>query len=202
MSVFDPLYGELFTAKEVCNLTGLTMNQLRNWRLPARQDKAPFGFVQIGLSPHYRKVVIMAWLEKNGGSNRKYVPVGLDHDFPLNANLEVDVKKREQLAALADINTSTMWLRWFTRISESLRTEFSPKFKREQKRLYSIYSGMPEAEVPNLVYGNRFENFELYYVSSVLALRSLWAEINEWSVSDQELIDLPIGDTPPAKEIK
>jgi hypothetical protein len=61
---------------------------------------------------------------------------------------------------------------------------------------------MPEAEVPNLTYAQRFENFELFYVSSVLALRSLWAEINDWAITDQDLLDLPIGDTPPAKEVK
>lgn len=202
MAIFDPLYGELFTAKEVCNVTGLTLNQLRNWRVPARQDKAPFGFVSIGVAPYYRKVVVMAWLDKNGGSNRKYVPIGLDHEFPLDSSLEVDSQKREHLAALADITTATMWHRWYTRISETLRADFGKKFRAEQKRLYSLYSGMAEDDVPTLVYGQRFENFELFYVSSVLALRSLWAEINEWSVSDRELIDLPIGDVPPAKEIK
>lgn len=202
MTVFDPVYGELLTAKECAAATGFTMNQLRNWRMPHRLEKAPFGYVQIGVSPHYRKATVEKWLETNVEKNVRYVPAGLDLEIPINEAVSMDLSKQKHLSALADINTSTMWLRWFTRISETLRTEFSPKFKREQKRLYSIYSGMPEDEVPNLVYGNRFENFELYYVSSVLALRSLWAEINEWSVSDQELIDLPIGDTPPAKEIK
>jgi hypothetical protein len=144
----------------------------------------------------------MAWLEKNGGTNRKYVPIGLDHEFPLNTSLEQNDAKREQLAALADITSSTAWLRWFTPISEHLREQFGKRLREEQKRLYSLYSGVPEDQISTLTYPQRFENFELYYVSTVLALRSLWAQINNWPISDREIMDLPIGDTPPAKEVK
>lgn len=202
MAVFDPVYGELLTAKEVASATGLTMNQLRNWRMPHRLDKAPFGYVQIGVSPHYRKATVEKWLETNVDKNVRYVPAGLDLDIPINEAVSLDLDKQKHLSALADITTATMWLRWYTRISEILRADFGKKFRAEQKRLYSIVSGMPAEDVPTLVYGQRFDNLEVFYVSSVLALRKLWAEINEWSVSDRELIDLPIGDVPPAKEIK
>lgn len=78
-----PKFGELLTAKEVSDLTGFTMNQLRNWRIPARRQLAPFGYLSIGATPLYRKVVVEAWLEQSGPQQVQYYPGELDERFPI-----------------------------------------------------------------------------------------------------------------------
>lgn len=78
-----PIYGEILTAKEVSEITGFTMNQLRNWRIPARRNLAPFGFMSIGASPYYRKVVVEGWLEIHGGQKAEYFPTEFDKNYPV-----------------------------------------------------------------------------------------------------------------------
>lgn len=78
-----PTYGELLTAKEVCALTGFTMNQLRNWRTEHRRHLGPFGFLSIGGTSYYRKVVVEAWLQENGPQYAVYHPTEFDKKFPL-----------------------------------------------------------------------------------------------------------------------
>jgi len=80
-------YGTLLTPREVCEMTDLTLNQLRNWRAPARHNKAPFGFVQIGNKPLYRLDVIKAWAADNNGNNVRYFPMGIDHELPLESEI-------------------------------------------------------------------------------------------------------------------
>lgn len=83
MSTLHAIYGELLTAKEVCDFTGFTMNQLRNWRIPARRSLAPFGFVSIGATPYYRKVVIQDYLDEQGPQQGVYVMSERDKKFPI-----------------------------------------------------------------------------------------------------------------------
>ncbi len=46
--------GKLYTVNEAIEITGYTLNQLRNWRTPQRRDRAPFGYVQIGHNVFYK----------------------------------------------------------------------------------------------------------------------------------------------------
>lgn len=64
-------------------MTGFTMNQLRNWRIPARLHLAPFGYVAIGATAYYRKVVVEAYVEEMGFSHDAYRTTPLDLKFPL-----------------------------------------------------------------------------------------------------------------------
>lgn len=67
-----PTFGDLLSSKEVAEITGFTLNQLRNFR--QRIDSAPFGFVRQGGSAWYRKVEIDAWLSRNGPVPWTYIP--------------------------------------------------------------------------------------------------------------------------------
>ena len=205
MPTFDPLYGELLSAREVSELTGLTIVQLRNWRIPSRRDKAPFGFIQIGLAPYYRKVVVDAWLERNGGSNIKFIPAGIDSEFPVDATLEADTERRKHLAQLATITTANQYLRWAQTISDILKENYAPGLRNNQRRLYAMWKGLtPEQaeQLSHLPRGKMTENLEQYYIGSTLAHRRMWADIQGWEITDQEIIALPCGDVPPIKETK
>lgn len=206
MPNFDPLYGELLTAREVSNLTGLTMNQLRNWRIPARLDKAPFGYLQIGAAPFYRKVVVENWLDRNnGGNNVRFIPAGLDAEFPVEAGLEADTNKRKNLTQLASITTANQFYRWGSTLGDILQEGYGTGIHKHARRLYGMWKGLSADEVEALTHvtrGRMTTNLEQYYVGSTLATRRLWADTQGWEVSDAEIVGLPVGDIPPVKETK
>lgn len=112
MSIQHDLYGELLTAKEVCSFTGFTMNQLRNWRVPARRELAPFGFVSIGSTPYYRKVVVQDYLDENGVQQGVYVMSDRDKKFPVAVAEAISLDEnlaRTTLAKLTSANVDS-WI--------------------------------------------------------------------------------------------
>lgn len=91
--MMHPKFGELIPAKDVCKMTGHTMNQLRNWRIPARLHLAPFGYVAIGATAYYRKVVVEHYVKENGFSHDSYRTTAFDLKFPLeNGEYLTEVK--------------------------------------------------------------------------------------------------------------
>lgn len=90
--IIDPFYGELLTAREVSELSGFTMNQMRNWRLPSRLDRAPFGFLSIGKAPYYSKVVVDSWLDIHGGQTPTYHASAFDRDFVETLKLQQEAE--------------------------------------------------------------------------------------------------------------
>lgn len=203
MPLFDPAFGELLSSRETSELTGLTINQLRNWRLPARQDKAPFGFVQIGAAPYYRRAVVELWLERNGGSNRKYVPLGLDAEIPVDSQLEQDTEKRKHLSQLATITTANQFFRWGSTLGDILQENYGKGIHEHARRLYGMWKGLSPEDAEQLVHiprGKMTTNLEQYYVGSTLATRRLWANTQGWDITDAELVAIPVGEIPPLKE--
>lgn len=200
MATFDSVYGELLTAKEVANLTGLTMNQLRNWRMPQRHDKAPFGFVSIGLAPHYRRVVVEAWLERNGGTNRKFTPLGLDTEFPINATFEGDEKRRNAMNIIANISPENV-LSVFERLSKQDRGTASRYANASKIRF--IQEEMPDWEpwVNPITQDHRFQK-PVWFTAMVKAMRLAQNEIAGLGFSEEEVLALPVGDVPPVREVK
>ena len=198
MSIYDPLYGELLTVNEVVQVTGLTVNQLRNWRGEERLHLAPFGFVSIGAKPYYRKIVVEAWVDENGGAKRVFKSAGMDEKFPVDAVLELDEDKRKNLLELASITTANQWLKWtpfFGRVSPKTWVD---DVNQLQPELYSKYAGWDvSGYVP---YGKRGENPEQWFVGNVLAFRRMLCNLRGWDISDDELFALPVGDVPPLKE--
>lgn len=205
MTTFHPTYGVLMTPREVSADTGLTMNQLRNWQVPARQAKAPFGFVQIGASPYYRQVVVQAWIERNGGNNVKFIPAGLDNEFPVSDVLEKDVEKQKRLVMLSTITTANQFFRWGSTLGDILQERYGNGIREHSRRLYGMWKGIsPEeaAALDHITRGQMAKNLEQYYVGSTLAHRRLWADTQGWDITDAEIVSLPVGDIPPLKETK
>lgn len=200
MTIFDPVYGELFTSREVVNLTGLTMNQLRNWRLPARSDTAPFGYVSIGMSPHYRKVVIEAWLERNGGNNRKFVPLGIDAEFPIDEAFQMDTKQRNAQSALLHIQPENV-LSVFERLlkqDNATVLRYANSYRRSLIKLE-----MPEWNPMERTINSdtRFQE-PIWFPAMVKAMRMAQNELAGLGFTEEEVLDLPIGEYPPLKETK
>ena len=205
MPIFDPVYGELLSAREVADMTGLTIVQLRNWRIPARLDRAPFGYLQVGAAPYYRKTVVDGWNERNGGTNVRYVPAGIDSEFPVNATLEQDVEKRKRLAMLSTITTANQYFRWGSTLGDILQEKYGLGIREHSRRLYGMWKGISVEDAQALDHvtrGQMTKNLEQYYVGSTLATRRMWADTQGWDITDAEIVSLPVGDVPPLKEGK
>jgi hypothetical protein len=200
MSIYDPLYGELLSVAEVCDVTGLTPNQLRNWRLETRLHLAPFGYVQIGAKPYYRKVTVDAYLEENGGAKRVFKSAGLDVKFPVDEVLAQDDARREALIELASINTANQWLKWTPFFGRVLPKTWVEDVNRLQPELFAKWANTGQ-EIANYVpYGKRGDHPEQWFVGNVLAFRRMLAELRGWQVTDEEILAMPVGDVPPLKE--
>lgn len=108
MSTHHELYGELLTAKETCELTGFTMNQLRNWRIPARRSLAPIGYVAIGATPYYRLKTVQAYLEKHGAQQGAYYPSELDNLFPIGETVALSAKENIGITTLKKVTSANV----------------------------------------------------------------------------------------------
>lgn len=200
MSTFDSVYGELLTAKEVANMTGLTMNQLRNWRMPQRFDKAPFGFVSIGVSPHYRRVVVEAWLERNGGTNRKFTPLGIDAEFPINVAFEGDEKRRNAMNMIANITPENV-LSAFEKLAKQ-SSDIAMTWANSGKTRF-IRDEIPDwsPTALRITQDTRFQH-PVWFTSMVKAMRLAQNEISGLGFSEEEILALPVGTVPPVRETK
>jgi hypothetical protein len=199
MSTFDPVYGELLTAKETSEMTGLTMNQLRNWRLPARYDKAPFGFLYIGTAPYYRRNVILGWLEQNGGSNKRYVPLGIDTDFPIDATFDTDFEKRKAMGEIAQITSETAYGIYYSPIKARDPQGFTTALRERGLYYRSKITGVPVSELEVIVSPQRMEKPD-WYVGVVPTLRELYAQQQGYDLTEEEILSAPLGQIPPLKE--
>lgn len=200
LATFDPTYGELLTAKEVCEATGFTMNQLRNWRMPARLDKAPFGFVSIGVSPYYRKASVQKWLDTNTGSNVRYTPAGTDLDIPIETAYEGDAKRATAMRMIGAISPENV-LSVFERLSKQDRGTASRYANAGKIRF--IKEEMPDWEpyVNPITQDNRFQK-PVWFTAMVKAMRLAQNEIAGLGFSEEEVLALPVGDVPPVREVK
>lgn len=199
MSTFDPVYGELLSSKEVSELTGLTLNQLRNWRLPARHDKAPFGFLYIGTAPYYRKNVISAWLEQNGGSNKRYVPLGIDSQFPIDATFEADFERRKAMSEIAQITSETAYGVYYSPIKARNPELFNTALRERGLYYRSKITGVPVEELTVIVSPQRLNQPD-WYLGVVPTLRELYAQQQGYDLSEEDILTAPLGAIPPLKE--
>lgn len=200
MGLFDPTYGELMTAKEVCEATGFTMNQLRNWRLPSRLDKAPFGFVSVGVSPYYRKASVQLWLDKNAGSNIRYTPAGTDLDVPVSTAFEGDLDKVNALKRVAVITPENVksWQDYLFGVDAQKTLSYSNIVKNE---FLSELLGFEVGLSNSVSAENRFSE-PVWFEATVKALRLQLNEMYGLGLSRDEVLSVPVGQVPPLKEIK
>lgn len=202
MTIFDPTYGELLSAKEVSEATTLTMNQLRNWRMPSRLDKAPFGVVYIGASPYYRKASVQRWLEQNEGSNVRYVPAGTDLEIPINESVAQDNEKAKALRTIAEINSENAYDLWYTKFNK-MNPELAMSEQRKHVEWWSKATGKPSEgvdRVPPMMAYESPQSSEVFFIGFTLAMRSVLNQIQNLGLTDEEIISIPVGDVPPIKK--
>jgi hypothetical protein len=204
---FDPEYGEMVGISEVEFLTGISKAQLRNWRKPEFEHLAKFDeYHGEGNKVWYRLADVEEYLSKSGvalgGSGFKRVEKPNAVRSSVVTPFMSDATRRA-LVELADINTSTMWLRWSNRLSEALQVEYPKQLRANQPRLFALWKGVDVEEcLPSVTYGGKTERPEQFYVGNVLAYRRMLADLRGWDVSDEELLAIPVGDVPPTREVK
>lgn len=199
MTTYHPKFGELLTSREVSNLTGFTMNQLRNQR--QRIETSPFGFVRYGGTSLYRKSDIDAWVEQNGGAEWEYIAGDNSITTPVLNEAAVG-KHKTELEELAKITTRNAWTKWYTWFTDSSGWNDPYNATMEwQKHYYKLAFGEDLAELypSTAFYKMRTQDPLRYWPSIVFAMRKAVAEVYGYDVSDDEIIAAPIGENPPSK---
>ena len=203
MTTYHPKFGELYSPKEVADLTGFTANQLRNWR-QRQGETMPFGFIRQGGTSFYRKVVVDAWLEENDGGIAEYIMSDLDKKFPIERELATDRDKVENLKKLQGITTANAYLKWYQWYCDSSGLTFSEasnRVEKWQKELWALHTGLPLDQIGKFpTRKQRGEQPEHYWLGWTWAMRKAYADVYNLDVSNQEILDLPAGDVPPLKE--
>lgn len=200
MAHYDPVYGDLLTSREVSDLTGFTVNQLRNQR---QRKTSPLPFISDGNTSWYRKSDVMKYLERRGNVVREYyVPEGFDPD-PIEQSV-VTLERREHLGQLAKITTANAWSKWTEKLTLNGGMEINEAYQfiaDEQVRLYKLATGDDLRQM----YGNdvdypvRKNDPMRYWPSRTYGIRSLARKIYGWDVTDEDILNVPIGEVPPSK---
>lgn len=198
MTEYHPIYGALLTSRQASDLTGYTMNQLRNFR--QRPDTAPFGFVRQGGTSWYRKDDIEAWLEKNGAVAYEYVVPATGVSTPLRSTA-TDSTKREVLSELAKITTKNAWGSHGTWLTEQSGLQDAHSKVNEWAEHYwrlHLEDNPDDGEFIPLNF-SRIDNPSQYWQAITWAVRRATAYIRNWEVTDREIMDIPVGEVPPSK---
>lgn len=177
------------------------MNQLRNWRMPERYDKMPFGFLRKAGACYYRKDVIDAWLEEHGSITAEYVPASFDKKIPLNDVLAHDPEKQKQLELLSKITTRNAFTSMATWFIEQSGYENGLRAVHDWGReLVALERGVSEWKTigrPNNEL--KASDPDAFWKIWVYGVRKGYATVNNLELSDEEIMSVPVGDVPPLK---
>lgn len=200
MSTYHPRYGKLLTSREVSDLTGFTLNQLRYQR--QNPDQAELPFVKQKANSFYRESDVLLWLEENGGVEEEYVVAGKSKATPL-VNPTVDRTRLANIAELAKITTKNAWGSHGTWLTErsGLPDPYN-KVNAWAKELWNLHREQnPDAEEFMPLHKSRIDNPLQYWPAITWAVRRATAYVRGWEVSDQEIMDIPVGEVPPSKVV-
>lgn len=199
MAMFHPRFGELLTSRECADLTGFTINQLRN----DRQKSDPvLPFVRQGGGSWYRRADVDLWLESSGGG-ADWEYVGSVKGAPLLNESATGEHKvvLEKLAKITSANAFSTWYTWFIEQS-GWNGDAYGQAREWQTYFHKLVSGEDlDVLFPSLVSFNMMRSKDplRYWGSIVWAMRKAVAVVNGWDVTDEEIISAPVGDVPPAK---
>lgn len=202
MGQYHPKFGELLSSREVSDMTGYTMNQLRYFR----QDhtKAPFPMVKKGNTTLYRLTDIEKYIAEYGTEGEEYLVPDAFEPTPL-INTGYETGKRKTYAELAKITTRNSWSKWQEQLTlnSGLDANESHQFlDDEQVRFHEMTTGedlrkiFPDAIEFNMM---RKRDPHRFWPSRTYAIRSLARKVYEWEITDEDIINTPIGDVPPTK---
>lgn len=203
MAHFDPVYGEVLNSREVADLTGLSMNQLRNMRQRKAEGSIPF--LRAGNTSWYRRQDVLNWIDDNGTMQAEYIVPEGANPAPL-IGTPADSAKREVLGKIANITTKNSWSKWYQWILEDSGIGYETAFYRIEELQKDFHKKINDGEDLDTLYPDVFD-FGLmrkndphrFWPAFTYAIRRMMAEISDWDVSDEEIIAPPIGDVPPTK---
>ncbi len=199
MSTYHPKYGELLTSREVSDLTGFTMNQLRNQR--TKPETSPIKFVRQGGTSWYRKSDVDAYIEINGGSEWEYIGGPESIATPL-VNESAVGQRKEYLDELSKITTRNAWTKWYTWFTDQSGWKDPYGDTRKwQVELWKLSTGedLDELYPKSAFYKMRAEDPLRFWPSITFAMRKAVAQVRGHEITDQEIIELPVGEVPPSK---
>lgn len=179
------------------------MNQLRNYRLPERRHLSPFGFVRVGSAPHYRKVVIEAWVERNGGVTPEYFPSEFDKEFPLGKAVDKSPKKRADIAQLGQITTANSFMSMATWAVEKSGLENGTKLIHDEgRRLLALERGIADWKTIDRAVLSKLgvTDLDAFWKIWTYGVRRCWVIVSQSDITDQELMAIPVGAIPPLKQ--
>jgi hypothetical protein len=190
MPHFHPTYGDLLSAKEVSDATHFTMNQLRNWRTDSRSHLAPFGSIQLGGTSYYRKVVVQAWIERNGVQTGVYRMTDLDREFPIAEGALNDLDKANAIAVLSRFTTENV-CSWLESQIDKHTAFISKTWEPTWLSVRADY----------VTKNNRWDDVS-WFPTAVLVCRKVLSDQQGFNLSDDELQAIPVGAVPPLNEKK
>lgn len=199
MGHYDPIYGELLTSREVSDLTGYTLNQLRNQRL--RPETSPLPFVRQGGTSWYRKDDIDLWLEENGAIEYQYVKVPNAKAAPLR-NAVVDYEQKKHLEEIVKITTRNAWTKWYTWFTDhSGWPDPYGDTRKWQVELHKLATGedLEQLYPKGEFYKMRTQDIARFWPSLTWAMRKAVAQVRGYEITDEEIIAAPVGEVPPSK---
>lgn len=198
MPQFNPVYGELLSSREVSEMTGFTMNQLRNQR--QKPELSPFPFLKLGGTSLYRKTDIMNWIEDNGGIEASYVVMPHHKASPLEISSE-NFEKRESIAKLASITTKNAWTSMATWFIEESGFPKATQFVHEQGReILALERGI--ADWKTIARPNndlKASDPDAFWKIWTYGVRKGFATVNDLDVTNEDIMSIPVGDVPPLK---
>jgi hypothetical protein len=199
MTHYDPIYGELLTSREVAELTGYTMNQLRNQR--QRPETSVFSFVKQGGTSWYRKDDIDLWLEENGTIEYQYIRVPNAKTAPLH-NASRDLEHKASLDELTKITTRNAWTKWYTWFTDA--SGWKDAYGDTRKWQVELYKEATGEDLEELYPGPAFYKMRnddplRFWPSITFAMRKAVSEVRGYNATNEEILAAPVGEVPPSK---
>jgi hypothetical protein len=202
MGYYDPKFGDLLTSKETAELTGFTMNQLRNFR---QRGNSPIHFLSDGNTSWYRKQDVMTYIQQNGVKKLEYHTTGSYEPAPVS-EIDVSPERREHFAAMAKITSYNSFAREETLAQSGFGSygEGANFMATEGYRLYELATGedLSELFAPDSAAYNMSRKTmpQIFWPIQVYGVRAGARKVYGWDVSDQDIINAPVGEVPPTKQ--
>jgi len=203
MAHYDPIYGDLLTSREVADITGFTMNQLRNHR---QRKTSPIPFISDGATSWYRKSDVVKYIEKVGGIKREYfIPDGFEVE-PLEVET-ITLERRQDYAKIAKITTMNSF-----NLEEKIVQSGWPNYydgamyiQAEGFRLFELATGEKVSdyfEPTTSAYNQaRKSQPQIFWPIQCYGTRAGLRYSQNLDVTDQDIINAPLGEVPPTKQV-
>jgi hypothetical protein len=202
--LFDPALGEMIGINELEQMTGIPKTTIRNWRKPDHAHLAKFkGYQMVGARDVlYRLADVELWLTQNGraGLNTGFIPLEAPNavEAPLN-DVEADLSKRQGLTEIANITSENAYYVWFDRFSKVDYERLVNKLKERSAFYKALVLGGNAEDYEHIAAPQRLNQPE-WFTGAVPAMRELYAEMNNYELSPEDIISVPIGQVPPLSE--